>query len=288
MSADLAEVVGGQIVVGAPGREADRSPWSRRVARTAAKVCAQLCVPWMPCQLTGARQPPPSRSAASKEPGGEPSQGRLQLRGRGNGLSRDWRTKSEGLYRGETPVFPRSRALVSPDAIDPVSVQHQGRASPTATPGPSLEATMAHQCRQVCGTSSQIAGDHSHIRPKSPPPPLGPASESSCRLPTFFSAAHPQGDSGQYLRPSKTELIVVSSVLEDLALTTLVRHDADRHPSTAMPMESRNLSMLIASIQSLGFNTIGSIRTTRVFAKPSSRWQLDDPTTVEVSLGRRA
>src|SRR5437870_2010516 len=47
-------------------------------------------------------------------------------------------------------------------------------------------------------------------------------------------------ESGQHLRPRKTELIGVCSVLEDLALTTLDGHDADqsdRHSLTAAPMD---------------------------------------------------
>jgi long-chain acyl-CoA synthetase len=56
----------------------------------------------------------------------------------------------------------------------------------------------------------------------------------------LLSGAALARESGQHLRPRKTELLGVASVLEDLALTTLDGHDADqsdRHSLTAAPMD---------------------------------------------------
>jgi acyl carrier protein/GNAT superfamily N-acetyltransferase len=53
-------------------------------------------------------------------------------------------------------------------------------------------------------------------------------------------------------------------------------------------VDSRNIPMLSAAVQLLGYRTIGSIRTTTsVFAKPSSRWQLEDPAIVEIRASSR-
>src|SRR5207245_11210650 len=53
-------------------------------------------------------------------------------------------------------------------------------------------------------------------------------------------------------------------------------------------VDLRNVPMLSAAVQLLGFRTIGSIRTTTsVFAKPSSRWQLEEAARAEIRISSR-
>ena len=71
-----------------------------------------------------------------------------------------------------------------------------------------------------------------------------------------------------------------------LALLTYSLTEAKRRgfDTQVMYVDSRNIQMLSAAVQLLGFRMIGSIRTTRVFAMRSSRWQLEEPASAPIVM----